>query len=127
MKKLLLSVIAFVGVSLSAGAASASYVCQSTLLPGSSILGNHGYVEFSLYSGPDCTGSFEAFRYICSTGATSSACAFNALYRATSDDELSAIAGMLATAAAWNQVVDTVAVGCLPSGTNSCLGVLYFK
>jgi len=125
MKKLLVSVLAFAGVCLSAGAASASYLCDVTFTPGSTTRGTNGYVSLSWYSGADCTGTFQGGGFICSSGATFSLCASDAQYRATSDAEIAAIAAMLANAATLNGPVSVPFVSCI-GGTN-CVGLVYFK
>lgn len=88
--KHLLGAVACVGVCLLADAAKADYVCKANFSPVTTTgKGNSGYVQFTTYSGPDCTGSFISVWNFCSVGATSSSCTENTAMHYTSTQLLS--------------------------------------
>ena len=65
---------AFLLAGLVTASASASYVCKVAYYDYDGSLGDHGYVYFTQYSGPACTGDFEGSFYVCSHNPTSSLC-----------------------------------------------------
>ena len=82
LKSLLVAVGAFLAVGTASRYASAEYVCSVSYRPASNTsTGSDGYVYYSTYSGPDCTGTFTSSLYLCSGGSTSSACASSTTYR----------------------------------------------
>jgi len=81
LKNGLLALGAFLVVATGSGVARADYVCSVGLRPGSGGMGSEGYLYFSLYSGPDCSGDFKSGNYFCTGGATSSLCANSVTYK----------------------------------------------
>jgi hypothetical protein len=129
MKKPLLPVIAalaFASVTLSAGAASADYICETFYIPGSSNYGSDGYAFYTWYTGADCTGTYRGSGYLCSRNATNEECAKNVLYRATSDAELIGLATMLANAAGFNWRVEISLDACM-IGPSTCAGTVRYR
>jgi len=127
MKKLIASFVAFTGISLSAGVASAtnSYICYAYYYPGSSAQGSNGYVSASLYTGADCTGTPVASYVICSSSATSSACPVTSGYWYNSDVKIVGIATKIIDAAQWNLPVQTTGDSCIGGG-GGCLAYFNF-
>jgi hypothetical protein len=82
-RKLLVAGVALSAMVLSSGEAhAADYLCRAGLRAGSSTstLGTDGYINFLVYNGPDCTGTFVGAYYLCSPGATSTSCASSSSY-----------------------------------------------
>ena len=84
MQAKLMSCVAVLGCLLftaRAEAAADGYVCSMGFDPQSSNMGSYGYIYLSVYSAPDCQGSYRGGGYLCSVGATSPSCASTHLYR----------------------------------------------
>jgi hypothetical protein len=82
ISRLLVGLVAFIAVHVTAGAASADYVCGTGYRPSTTAgHGSEGYVLASVYTGKDCTGTLVASYWLCSTGATSTGCASSASAR----------------------------------------------
>src|SRR5262245_21913625 len=119
MKRRSVCLAAFAMISLSAGAASAAtgnYVCSAAYVPGSSSVGSHGYVTVTVFSGPDCTGTFLGGFFLCSSNATSSVCSNQSTYLATSDSEIATMATKVIDAAQWNMPVTVDTTSCIGGG-----------
>jgi hypothetical protein len=78
ISRLLVGLVAFIAVHVTAGAASADYVCGTSYRPSTIGLGSEGYVSASVYTGKDCTGTLVGSYWLCSTGATATNCASSA-------------------------------------------------
>lgn len=115
----------FVGLHFSATIASAEYICNTRHNPGSTSLGDYGFIEASIYTGPDCTGSYFGTWYLCSTGATDSECAGPPQYRFTSAEQLAAVFAPIAEAAGENYPASRATVWCIGGG-GSCLAYIRF-
>lgn len=112
MRKLVL-VVTFVGLFLAARTASAEYVCQAWMVPGSTTGGNSGFVQYMGYSGPGCTGAFLGQRIFCSSGATATTCA-SSPSAVNSDQDLHALISLL---------TQTIVYGIrVTLSTGSCIG-----
>jgi hypothetical protein len=120
------SVAVFGGVALCAGAAHADYVCSAIFIPTNSTAGSEGYVMFSAYAGPNCTGGFLQNWYFCSAGATSVNCAANPGYR-YDRQSLLAMYGVLQRAASVDQRVYTGNQQCLGAAIAYCAGYLQVR
>src|SRR5687767_9588939 len=82
ISKLLVGLVAFIAVHVTARAASADYVCGTSFRPSTSAgFGSEGYVGVTVYTGKDCTGTLVANYWLCSTGATSTSCPSSASNR----------------------------------------------
>jgi len=74
----------FAVVCLLPGVAKADYICDAFFSPLTTInKGTSGYVQFTTYTGPDCSGSFISSWSICSTGATATSCINNTQFHYT--------------------------------------------
>jgi hypothetical protein len=120
--KWLVMAAAFVGGSVWSSDASADYLCYSTYRVGGS-WGSEGNLGFSVYSGPSCTGSFVGNYVLCSTGATSTACAITP-YR-FERHSLLAYLGAMQRAAAVDQKIWVSTSGC-NGGGYPCASSVYF-
>jgi hypothetical protein len=58
------------------------YICWTTSSPNSSsgTFGDFGFVSASIYSGAECTGTYQATPYYCTTGATTAVCELSYLH-----------------------------------------------
>jgi hypothetical protein len=122
MKKLSLLLAAVATLAVAEGAARADlagYVCDVThyQYPG---WGTVGYLDFSIYSGPHCTGSYLGSHYYCSTSATSSACAADSSKLLT-EQALLSLRHELLESGRWGNYVISYATPCVNSSyTNVC-------
>jgi hypothetical protein len=114
MKRSIVTSLAFVAISLFASAASADYVCQTTYMPGSQAGGYYGFFTVSLYTGPDCSGSYVGYYYFCSSGATSSQCPQS--YLPASDAQMSMLVTKVIDATQWNLPVKVPLGNCIGGG-----------
>jgi hypothetical protein len=125
LARFLVPFIAFAGASLSTGVASATYdhVCWMRLTPGSGSLGTAGYIQVTVYTQPNCAGSYVGSYSLCSGGATSSACASSTTFR-YSEALLAAQYQALRAAQAADQPVTISSTTCI-GGTAGCAGSVY--
>src|SRR5215469_8882090 len=63
-----------------ASAAVIEHACSVSYVPGQGQLGNNGYVAVTLYSGANCSGSYNETQYLCTVGATYGMCAAGVAY-----------------------------------------------
>lgn len=126
IKKGLVVVSAFAGVSLSAAAAKADYLCSANYTPLDTLgLGNNGYIRFTTYTEPDCTGSFTGVFNFCTIGATSSSCIANTSMHYT-NAELLELASATRDALIWDVRVNVFGNSCIGGG-GFCVGYLEFR
>ncbi|MCH9688492.1 MAG: hypothetical protein K0V04_44085 [Deltaproteobacteria bacterium] len=121
---------ALTAITLAAGlaapaVASASYVCTAFLSPGDNIWGDDGYVVATYYSGPACTGSYQAGKTYCSANANTISCASSPQY-SYSAESLIALYHALRYAADVAQRVDYYTSGCFFGGSG-CGSVVVFR
>ena len=91
--------------------ASAEYVCRVHRIPGDvGYYGDDGHVQVQLYTGPNCTGSYDGTRYFCSSGGSSSNCT-SYVYGLYTGADLNALAENLSDAARTGQRVYAPAYG----------------
>jgi len=123
----LVALFAFVGVSLSAGAAKAAdYLCTADYTPLDTFgAGTEGYVRFTTYTGPDCSGSFSGTWFLCTGGATSSVCIQNTSFHYT-NAEILEMASATREAALWNMRATVFGNVCI-GGSGFCVGHLEFR
>lgn len=120
MKKYI-AIVAFVLVVLSVRAASAGFVCDLHMFPGSSAYGANGFVAFSEYSGADCTGSYLGNWVLCSSSPTSSLCPSDPNYQ-FSEAKLGAVLNQLTQAQVFNMRVGVAGGGtCVGGGWGTCM------
>lgn len=62
--------VALLGAPVAAQANSTGHLCSVNYYPGTSSLGNHGYIGFSVYTGAKCTGSYLNNYYLATTGSS---------------------------------------------------------
>jgi hypothetical protein len=125
IRKFLIAACAFVVVALGAGAAKADYVCYVRYFPVSATAGSEGYVNFTVYEGVGCTGTYVGSYNLCSTGATASSCVASTSYHY---ERLGLLANFesLQRAAAANQSVATSATMACNGGALACIGYVYY-
>jgi hypothetical protein len=63
-------VLAALSLPAAARADATGYPCNVQFYPGSSSVGNFGYINFQLYSGTNCTSTFLGSFYLATTGST---------------------------------------------------------
>jgi hypothetical protein len=114
----------FLALALATGSASAAHVCYVGHVAGSGSFGSEGYVYFSLFTSPNCTGAFVGTMYLCTTGATSSSCVASTLYRHERQSLLTHLR-MLQQAATTDQRVAT-GNGACNGGSGSCTTVVNY-
>lgn len=115
----------FVILTFSATMVSADYVCETSMNPGSSTLGDYGYIYAIFYSGANCTGSWVTAGYLCSSGATNTVCSTNLLNRYTSAEQLAAAFAPIAQAAGEDYPVQ-ITLSLCPGGAATCLAYIRF-
>jgi hypothetical protein len=71
-------VLAALAYPAAARADATGYPCNVQFYPGTSSLGNFGYVNFQLYSGTNCSGSFQGAFYLPTTGSSIGFISYNA-------------------------------------------------
>jgi hypothetical protein len=123
--KSLVASAAFALLSLVSSEASAEYICSVLYRPGSGTFGSEGYTHFTTYSQPGCQGAYQHGGYICSTGASISACPSNAGFRYERQGMM-AMLGAMQRAAAAHQRMLVYPVAC-NSGTSECYGGIIFE
>jgi hypothetical protein len=116
LKNVVLALGAFLAVVTASRAASAGYICGTTYRAASSTLGSEGYLYYTVYSGPDCTGDTLSINYLCSSGATSSVCASSSSYR-YDRQSLIALYGSVINALTNNVYVSASTTSCLGGGS----------
>lgn len=127
------AVLTFPGVALADNVQG--YICSTSYTPGSPTgAGNNGVITFTLYTGPNCTGSpipnpLSSY-YFCSTvaggGAPShQACSNNALYRYTSKDASAAFARLMSRLAKFDYQI-TLSRGPCVQGGSFCAQTISF-
>jgi hypothetical protein len=129
MKKSFVSLLAFAAISLNIGIASADYVCKAEVVPSPANTGggNYGYFFASVYSGPDCSGSYVGSYYFCSTGASFGLCADWVATRGQSAEQMAILAGKVIDAAQWNLPISVQPMQCILSSLSNCGGFIYFN
>lgn len=105
--------------------ALASYPCQVTYHPNSSIWGSYGYILLSWYSGPNCSGTQEGGSYICSSGATYAYCASSSYHYPNT--VILTLWENLQRAAADNQKIQINKGTCINSAYSSCITTVTFR
>jgi hypothetical protein len=124
--KLLATAGAFSASLLSAGEASADYLCSVTYYPGAGTsVGNEGNVRITVYTGPSCTGSFVDTYYLCTGGATANVCSSVSIYRYERSGLL-AMFSALQRAASLDQRVTVGTTNACYAGGTSCLANVSF-
>ncbi len=111
--------------ALTALPASANYACQVTYTPGASSAGSEGYVTMLEYTGPNCSGSFVANRFFCSSGASLTLCTSNPAVIYTKAD-LGTLFNALHDAAIFDTVVITGTSNCIGGG-GGCAATVTFQ
>ncbi|HYQ17765.1 MAG TPA: hypothetical protein VEQ58_18455 [Polyangiaceae bacterium] len=118
---LLVPVVAFAVSALWSGAARADYLCSVDFSPLDTIgKGSSGYIQFSTYTGQDCTGTYTGTYNVCTTGATSTGCIANSSFYYTSAELLAELAS-LREAMIWNVRASVAGNGC-NGGGGFCVG-----
>ena len=131
MKNILTFFTLVFGLYLLPTIASAStnnvYVCAVDSLTGShdGSRGDFGYIYFSYYSAPNCTGTSRGGHVVCSRGATSSSCPSNPAYLFT-ESQLGNMAQMLQNAAVNGTRIDTNTTTCQGGNGSNCLWYVRF-
>jgi hypothetical protein len=127
MRRFGISLVLFGALVFGAKQASAAdYICAANFLPGPSVAGSYGDVSFSLYTQPDCQGSYLGFYTLCSVGATYSLCANSAPYLGVNAEEMAVIANTVSQAAGLNFPVSVQTTSCINPASSNCAGfVLY--
>ena len=120
----LLAVGAVAVVAAAPSIAKADYVCSTFYYPGSSILGNEGYISATYYSAPGCTGSYLYSKAYCSPGANTASCASSSAYH-YGREAILALAEGLRTAAETGQRVGVYTSTCI-YGSSGCGSVVTF-
>jgi hypothetical protein len=92
--------------------------------PGSGSVGNDGYVYVSMYSQPNCTGSFVHSGFLCSAGATHTGCAGSTGFRYNVPGLMAHLRSMQSAAAA-DQRIEVTTVACVGGGSG-CFGYIYY-
>lgn len=114
-------IVAFAASVLWSGAAHAEYLCSVDFTPLDTLgKGSSGYIQFTTYTGQDCTGTFLSSWNVCTTGATSSGCIANSSFYYTSS-ELLATLDNLRDALIWNVRVSIFGNVC-NGGSGFCVG-----
>jgi hypothetical protein len=123
--KALAGLVTFTGVALTADVASAAYehVCYVMHNPSPSSPGTAGYLAFSVFTGPNCTGTYVNTYYLCSSGATFSGCSTTQRY---SEAALLTHLAQLRATVEVDQPVTVAPVLCI-GGATTCLGYLYYE
>jgi len=121
-KLCLLSVVGFCGLSASARAAHAEYLCSASLNLGVSTYGLDGHIQFVTYTGPSCTGTMIRQYFFCTGSASHASCASSANYRYDRPSLLT-LFDVLQRATDANQNVTIPTVTCV-NGTTTCAGAL---
>jgi hypothetical protein len=109
----------FAALSFASGAARANYVCEAVHVPAGTSLGASGYVYATLYSEPNCTGTYWGTRYFCSPTPTMSLCASSANYHHDQAELIALFAG-LQRAIIHDTFVTVWSTTCLVSGSTTC-------
>jgi len=111
VKKALIAGAALAGVMFgTAGEAkAANYACGVRYLPFSNTFGSEGYIFFSVYTGPDCTGTLVQAYALCTTGSTSNSCSSSARYERQG---ILAVFEALSRAAGDHQKISVYAYQC---------------
>jgi hypothetical protein len=63
-------VLAGLAIPTAARADATGYPCNVQFYPGTSSIGNFGYINFQLYSAANCSGTFRGAFYLATTGST---------------------------------------------------------
>lgn len=120
-----MAAVSFSTLALSAGKASAEYVCQVEYIPGNTTQGAEGYVLIRLNNAKACTGSDAGSKVLCTGGATSRSCSSNTEFRYERQGLL-AVFGALQRQAADNKFLSIGNVTCLGGGGSFCAGTVTF-
>ncbi len=123
-----LSSVVFGVLSLTGGLASAEFICTVSHIPSplSGLgLGDFGSIDITFNSAASCGGSLVASHTLCSTNATSVACARNTNFRFVSHEQTSLAAQMLVQARVANLPVSRT-TGVCNNNSPGCLSKVNF-
>jgi hypothetical protein len=105
--------------------AHAAYVCEVYYTPSSTTMGSDGWLMVSLYTAPNCSGSFHATRYYCGGTVTSTLCANSTNFRYNTAKLMGFLTAIQQAAMNDQQVVD-VTSSCIGGGSG-CGAYLIFR
>jgi hypothetical protein len=123
--QLLIATAVFSGGVLATGEARADYLCSVAYFPGPTGAGTEGSVQIQVNTGPACGGSVVGSYFLCTGGASVSACTSIGVYRF----DRSGIQAMFAAvqrAASDNQRVKANTTSACNGGGTSCLSYVTF-
>ena len=112
-------VVAALAYPAAARADTTGYPCNVQFYPGTSSLGNFGYVNFQLYTSPNCSGTFKGLFYLATTGSSIGFIAYNA-------DQIQTQMRNLISAWQTNRHVTANQVSVGQNGDVSVVNFLYF-
>lgn len=106
-------------------ALASDYVCYTKFIPNNVAIGPEGgYLYFSIYDGPNCTGAYQYTKYLCSTGSYSPLCADSDYYKYSAAQLLSVFSALRSASVDGTHV--TVQLATCEGGGPDCGAAINF-